>query len=177
MGNGFSGWRRISPGGLAVWGCLAASCGILIYLLLSPGSQGIPGWQPANGSLRATLALGDAAALPSTQTLPVAPAQSAAQAPTAVVDAVPSGAPSAGSSSAARTAPDDNPALLDLNAATAAELDELPGIGPTKAQAIVVYRDSRHGFRDVEELLEVKGIGPKLYAQIQSLVAVRKGPK
>ena len=63
---------------------------------------------------------------------------------------------------------------LDLNAATVEELDQrLPGIGPALAQRIVDYRQRTGGFRAVEELLEVSGIGEKKYAEIKDLVCVR----
>ena len=58
---------------------------------------------------------------------------------------------------AAEVVPEKEP--VDINTATASELEDLIGIGPTLAQAIVDYRD-RHGpFSSVEELLEVSGIG------------------
>jgi competence protein ComEA len=61
---------------------------------------------------------------------------------------------------------------LDLNRATAAELDALPGIGPTIAAAIVEHRD-RHGpFASVEALLDVPGIGDAKLAQLRDLVTV-----
>jgi len=64
--------------------------------------------------------------------------------------------------------------LLDLNTATVEELDQkLPGIGPALAQRIVDYRERTGGFRAVEELLEVSGIGEKRYAEIKDLVCVR----
>ncbi|NLW44381.1 MAG: ComEA family DNA-binding protein [Syntrophomonadaceae bacterium] len=64
--------------------------------------------------------------------------------------------------------------LLDLNTATVEELDQkLPGIGPALAQRIVNYRERSGGFRAVEELLEVSGIGEKKYAEIKDLVCVR----
>ena len=72
-----------------------------------------------------------------------------------------SGGPSPGVSAGppgAPTAPASGP--LDLNAATAEQLDTLPGIGPATARSILTYRQ-RHGrFRSVTELLEVPGIGP-----------------
>jgi len=52
---------------------------------------------------------------------------------------------------------------LDLNAASAAELAAaLSGIGPKKAEAIVVYREQNGDFQSVDEITEVSGIGPKL---------------
>ncbi len=62
--------------------------------------------------------------------------------------------------------------LLDLNRASAAELEELPGIGPTLAERIVARRTEQGPFRAVEELREVTGIGEKLFAQIAPLVTV-----
>jgi competence protein ComEA len=59
-----------------------------------------------------------------------------------------------------------------LNAATAAELDTLPGVGPVTADRILKWRSDHGRFRRVEELQEVEGIGPKTYAQIAPLVRV-----
>ena len=50
---------------------------------------------------------------------------------------------------------------LDINRATAAQLEALPGIGPALAGRIVDYREENGGFLSVEELLNVEGIGPK----------------
>lgn len=65
---------------------------------------------------------------------------------------------------------DDGP--LDLNTANAAELDALPGIGPALTSRILAYRDQVGGFLEVDELLEVKGIGESLLAELQGLVVV-----
>lgn len=62
---------------------------------------------------------------------------------------------------------------VDLNRATAAELDALPGIGPSKAAAIVKYREEKGPFRTVEDLLDVPGIGPALLEQLRDRVVVR----
>ena len=59
---------------------------------------------------------------------------------------------------------------LDLNAATADELDTLPGVGPVTAQKILAWRAAHGRFRTVAELQEVDGIGPKTYAQLAPLV-------
>jgi competence protein ComEA len=67
----------------------------------------------------------------------------------------------------------DGPApRLNLNRATRAELEALPGIGAVRASAIVEYREQHGGFRSVEELLEVPGLGPATVAGVADLVTV-----
>ena len=61
---------------------------------------------------------------------------------------------------------------LDLNSATAAELDRLPGIGPELARRIVAYREVHGPFAAVEDLLRVEGIGPVTLERIRDLVTV-----
>ena len=62
--------------------------------------------------------------------------------------------------------------LIKLNAASAAELEELPGIGQSLAARIVEYRQANGPFANVEDLRKVRGIGASLYAQIAPLVTV-----
>lgn len=61
---------------------------------------------------------------------------------------------------------------LDLNMATADQLDLLPGVGPATAAAIVAYRTKHGPFRAVEELLEVRGIGAAKLDAVRDLVRV-----
>jgi competence ComEA-like helix-hairpin-helix protein len=65
------------------------------------------------------------------------------------------------------------PPPVDLNMASAQELDRLPGIGPAKAQAIVAYREKHGPFRSGLDLAGVPGIGPSLAARLQNLAVVR----
>ena len=58
-------------------------------------------------------------------------------------------------------------AAINLNTATREELVALPGIGPAKAQAILDYRKDHGGFKSVEELKDVKGIGAKRYEKLK----------
>jgi competence protein ComEA len=62
--------------------------------------------------------------------------------------------------------------LINLNVASASELDELPGIGPQTAQAIVEHRTRNGPFLSVEELLDVRGIGPSKLAALRERVRV-----
>ena len=61
---------------------------------------------------------------------------------------------------------------VDLNTATATQLDSLPGVGPVTAERILAWRTEHGRFRRVEELQEVEGIGPKTYADIAPHVRV-----
>ena len=60
-----------------------------------------------------------------------------------------------------------NSNLININTATIAILKSIPGIGDTKAKAIIDYRNTYGAFKSVEELKNVKGIGDKLYEQIK----------
>lgn len=63
---------------------------------------------------------------------------------------------------------------MDLNLVTAEELATLPGIGIKKAESIIQYREEKGRFLEVEQLTEVKGIGPKLLARIQNKLQVNQ---
>ena len=62
--------------------------------------------------------------------------------------------------------------LVDLNIATAAELDGLPGVGRKRAEAIIAKRP----FKRVTELLRIRGFGPKLFARVRDHVTVGGSP-
>ena len=64
---------------------------------------------------------------------------------------------------------------LNINTATIPELDELPGIGPVLAQRIVDYRTTCGGYKAVEELLKVNGIGEAKLMEIIDLITVETG--
>lgn len=63
-------------------------------------------------------------------------------------------------------------AVVDLNHASAAELEGLPGIGPSRAQAIVKYRTEKGGFSAASEITEIKGIGPSLAKRLEPMLTV-----
>ena len=63
-------------------------------------------------------------------------------------------------------------AKININTASAEQLEALQGIGPTIAKRIVEYRDNKeNGFSSVDELTEVKGIGPKTLSGIRDMVS------
>jgi competence protein ComEA len=77
-----------------------------------------------------------------------------------------------GSGGAAGTAGGGTTGPIDVNRASAADLDRLPGIGPATAQAIIAHRTAKGPFTSVEQLADVRGIGPAKLEQIRGLVVV-----
>jgi competence ComEA-like helix-hairpin-helix protein len=59
---------------------------------------------------------------------------------------------------------------VSLSSATAAELETLPGVGPAIAARIIAWRDSAGGFRTLEDLMKVRGIGPASFARLKPLL-------
>jgi competence protein ComEA len=63
-------------------------------------------------------------------------------------------------------------APLNLNTATQAQLETLPGIGPAVAARIIEHRQKNGNFKKVEELMNVKGIGEKSFLKIKALISI-----
>src|SRR5207302_11351542 len=78
--------------------------------------------------------------------------------------------PARGATATAGGGPPSPAAPLDLNTASAEQLDALPGVGPATAQKIIDYRQAHGPFRSVDELAGVRGVGPSKLAQLKGLV-------
>ena len=76
------------------------------------------------------------------------------------------GSPAAGSTTAAGAG------LVNLNRATSQQLQELPGVGPVLAEAIIKWRTDNGAFTDISQLRQVSGIGPKLFEKLSPLVTL-----
>ena len=63
-------------------------------------------------------------------------------------------------------------APVNLNTATAEQLETLPGVGPATAKRILEYRQKSGGFKKVEELMNVKGIGEKSFLKLKARLTV-----
>ncbi|OLT28988.1 hypothetical protein BJF79_10720 [Actinomadura sp. CNU-125] len=70
------------------------------------------------------------------------------------------------------TAPSGGGTPVNLNTATVDQLDELPGVGPVLAARIIEYRTQNGGFRSVEQLQDVNGIGASRFADLKSRVRI-----
>jgi competence ComEA-like helix-hairpin-helix protein len=66
---------------------------------------------------------------------------------------------------------------LDLNAATAEQFEQLPGIGPGTAKAIIAFREKSGSFRRVEDLLAIRGITKQRLEKIRPYLVVNSPPK
>lgn len=64
---------------------------------------------------------------------------------------------------------------IDINEATAAQLTELPGVGPAIAARIVAFREEHGRFERVEDLMKVRGIGEKTFEKLRDRITVGTG--
>jgi len=128
------------------------------------GEVAAPGLKTLEPGARVADALAAATPLPEAETMTLNQAQRLADGQQLHV--LPQGAPLTDAPSAAPAGGDK----VSLNSATAAELTDLSGVGEVTAEAIVSFREERGGFQDVEELLEVSGIGPAKFAKLKDNV-------
>lgn len=62
---------------------------------------------------------------------------------------------------------------ININKATADELETLPGIGPAKAQAIIEYRESNGAFKAIEDIMSISGFGEKTFEKLKESIVVK----
>lgn len=68
--------------------------------------------------------------------------------------------------------PENKSDKININTADAAELDKIPSIGPARAMDIINYRESHGGFKTIEEMKNIKGIGDKTFEAMKDLITV-----
>lgn len=139
---------------------LAVTMGVVFWIGWQPGEP-----QQVHSELSETVVVTTASSMAETPS-PTSPARQAVGNPIA---------DRSGASNPAGMGGLEIPRLVDLNSATANELESLPGIGAVLAQRVIDHRQSVGRFLAVEDLREVKGIGVKKFEQVKSLVTVAKG--
>jgi competence protein ComEA len=189
-GNGLAKKNTTATIRILVAGMLTVGGALFAYALFHNSSNSkIPGWVTVNGPLKKAVETLQSTHIPnsahSTQStqepkstpIPKSPKEPNSAAPTTSQEV--SGSVETASSTAAPTNTNATPepsdsisTLIDLNKATQTELETLPGIGPSKAKEIISYREQHNGFRNVEQLLEVQGIGPKMLDRVSKLVSI-----
>ncbi len=80
--------------------------------------------------------------------------------------------PVAAQPSAQEARPAASPEVVNVNTATTAQLEALPGIGPSMAQRIVSYREKNGPFKKLEDLMNIQGIGEKSFLKLRPLLTI-----
>jgi competence protein ComEA len=143
---------------LMKFGMLAVTIGVVLWI----------GWQTPDFSLKQAASVDDSKAAPALSPVTVKAEPSRASQADQKSMAAESGA-AKGGIAADRTA---TQRVVDLNRATAQELESLPGIGAVLAERVIAYRKSVGSFQTVEGLRDVKGIGSKTFDRLKPLVTV-----
>ena len=120
--------------------------------------------------------VGPGPAIPAPRTSPakeVTASPAGANPPSATVGGAPAGKARKSTSAPAATTDKLAPGQrVNINTASAADLDKLPGIGPTKAQAIIDYRTQNGSFKSIEDIEKVKGIKGGIFSKIKDYIKV-----
>jgi competence protein ComEA len=154
-----------AAGAVARPGVYAVPSGARVADVVSAAGGPVPEADLDRLNLAARVSDGDRVSVPRKGDPPT-PQPGAAGTPAADAAAEGAGGDASGRSSPSPAGP------VDLNAATLEQLDTLPGVGPATARAIVAYRTRHGRFRSVTELLEVPGIGPTKLEALRPLVRV-----
>jgi competence protein ComEA len=148
-----------------------ALAGLGLLLLGAIGRSALAGSLLVPSSATATA---DAAAVPSPAPIPVASVVAApASPPPADVPVAPAPRATVSAGARSRATPDDP---VYLNAATLSDLRRLPGVGAKRAEAILALRTKLGHFRQIEDLLKVKGVGRSSLKKLRPLVRLDPPP-
>lgn len=147
---------------------------LLIKLAMLAMTMGVVfwiGWHAPQVSLPQPALKAASEADPAAADIPVGSEAKEAGAPNEQAALVPAAAPAKPAQNQARV-PSRRSGPLDLNRASAEEIDALPGIGAVLAERVVAYRASAGGFRSIDDLRRVKGIGAKKLDRLRPLIMV-----
>lgn len=137
---------------------LGIGAAILIFAFFRAKAAAIAGWEPVNTEMQQTIEHYRSGSLNMQDDTDRHDRQAE----------VPMGASEQVKSPPAETKPSET--KLSINTANQAELMTLPGIGESKARAIIAYREANGPFTSIEHVQQVKGIGPKMYDKLKGLI-------
>lgn len=63
--------------------------------------------------------------------------------------------------------------MININTASASELEKLPGVGPARSADIIQYRNANGGFKSPEEIMNIRGIGEKTFEKMKGMITVK----
>jgi len=162
------------PKSWILFSCVCIGVCILVFAWIhSTSITGIPGWTKLNEPMSQALAVEPPKPVVKPGSAPAQAVQET-QKPEAAAITLPKTETSTGSvkGTEAEVSQNDTSGLIHINTATMEQLMDLPGIGESKAKAIIAYREQHGKFSSIEGLRKVKGIGPKIYAKMQSKLAL-----
>ncbi|WP_314584659.1 ComEA family DNA-binding protein [Paenibacillus terrigena] len=158
-----------------LFSCVCIGIGILVFAWIrSTSITGIPGWTKLNEPMSQALAVEPEKPIVNSTGMSEQVVKET-QMPEATALALPvtnTDTTGAGLSTEAGASQENLPGFIHINTATKEQLMELPGIGESKAKAIIAYREQHGKFSSIEGLRNVKGIGPKIYAKMSSKLAL-----
>lgn len=162
--------KAICAGGMLTVGAV-----LIGYAIFFSGSdKDLPGWEPVNKHIEQALAPLPTARSTTSSQRPSIPPATPPTAPPVKPATADSQTPAPAEAQPPAAVESETPAadsvLLDLNTATQSQLEDLPGIGASKAKAIIAYREQNGAFKTVNQLLGVKGIGPKMLEKLAPFV-------
>ncbi|REE93095.1 competence protein ComEA [Paenibacillus taihuensis] len=168
---------KLDPQKLLIIGLLIAAVALVCTALYRPERDGQPGWAAVNEQVKQTIgpiekvadSSADAAKNDEKKRQQTRSKVSANASASARVSAGATGA--SAKDDGGETVSSDG--KVDINHATVEQLDALPGIGASKAKAIMADREQNGLYHSADDLLRVKGIGPKLLEKLKSFIVLQ----
>lgn len=161
---------KLDPQKLLIMGLLVAAVALVCTALYRPERDGQPGWVAANEQVENALGLAEQ---PENNSAPADVLEQPESTKTTVSTSEKAAESVKNEDTTSSKDTADSTGKVDVNHATVEQLDALPGIGASKAKAIVADREQNGLYHRADDLLRVKGIGPKLLEKLKSFIVLQ----